>query len=662
MRRFVPLLCVWTICGWRLLAGPPVLRLAVNDPLAAENACACVEGYAQRDYHALAVALATRLRRPVEVGFVSTFAQARERMGGEPHVIVGKASQIEAELARNGHPSEACLARLTGLTGETVFQGVLVVRDADPARRVADVAGYRVIFGADDSVEKHAAGLTLLRTFGCTPAGVPEVVDTCMQAAALMAMEPADDERHLAAFVSDYALPLLTGCGTVDEGMLRVIGRTEPVPFIAAYATRHLGAEDSRAVQAALLEVSRSSRLRKRLESRDGFVRPEVLTREAGMPAAVSLPKSLPGADAVVWRRGMTAQSLGGLACDGRVLIVSDRDAENTSDVWRCLDAASGEERWTFRYSAAGEMDYTAAPRAAPVINGAHAYLLGAFGDLACVEIADGRTVWRCNLLKRYGGSVPTWGFCGTPLLVGDRLVLQVAGRKTALVALEALTGREAWRARGEGPGYGSLIHARLGARWQIVGHEAAGLCGWDPDDGRLLWRVVPPEPYDFNVPTPMRVGDLLAAATENNGFRLYGFERGGVIRPEPVGRCEAYSPQMATPVLAGGRVWGQDDGVVMALALGRDVRVCGEWHDPAFDEYATLLADDGRVLVVARNGELFLFKADAVQGDVPDRLQVFGARQDCKSTEVWSAPALTGSRLFLRSQDEAVCLALDGQ
>jgi len=638
------------------------LRIAVDDPLAAENACACVKGYAQRDYHALAEALAKRLRRPVEVGFVSTFAQARERMGGEPHLWIGKASQVEAELLRNGHPTETCLARLTGLDGETVFQGVLVVRAGDPARRVAEVAGYRIIFGEEDSVEKHQAGLELLRTFGCAPTGVLETVGTCMQAGSLLAAEPEPGGRRVAAFVSDYSLPLLTGCGTVDEGMLREIGRTAPIPFIAVYATRQLGAEDSGAVQAALLEVGRSSRLRKRLESRDGFVRPEALTREAGMPAAAALPASLSGAGVVVWRRGMTAQSLGGVACDGRVLLVSDRDAENTADVWRCLDAAGGEECWTYRYPAAGQMDYTSAPRATPVLDGGRAYLLGAFGDLACVELAGGREVWRCNLIKKYGGGVPTWGFCGTPLLVGGRLVVQVAGRKTALVALDALTGREVWRAHGEGPGYGSLIHVRLGGRWQIVGHESAGLCGWSPEDGRLLWRVVPPEPHDFNVPTPMRVGELLAAATENNGFRLYGFEGGGIIRPDPVARCEAFSPQMATPILAGGRVWGQDDGVVMALALGREVRVCGEWRDPAFDEYATLLAGEGRVLAVAQNGELFLFRDDAVQGALPERLKVFGARQDGKATEVWSAPALAGGRLFLRSQDEVVCLTLDAR
>lgn len=658
MRRVVSLAVSGAFAAWAGMAAQPPLRIAVSDPLAAENACACVAGYAQRDYPALARALSKRLGRPVEVGFVSTFEQARERMGGEPHVMIGKASVVEAELRRNGHPAGACLARLTDRRGGMVFQGALVVRGDDPARRVADVAGYRVIFGNEDSDEKHAAALDLLGTFGCGVAGAPEMVETCTQAAGVVTKGASTaDGRRVAAFVSDYALPLLTACGTVDEGMLRVVGRTGPVPFVAAYATRHLG--EQAAVQAALLKVSREPSVRQALESRDGFVLPETLPREAGTPRPVALPETLPGQAQVRWRRGLEAQGLGGLAVAGRYLIVSDKDAGQTQDVWRCLDAATGEPVWTLAYPAAGEMDYTGAPRATPVVADGRVYLLGAFGELVCAELATGRVAWRHNLVRRYGGKVPVWGFCGTPLVAGDRLVVQAAGSKASLVAFDRATGREVWRTRGEGPGYGSLIHAYLGGRWQIVGHESAGLCGWDPEDGRRLWRVVPPEPHDFNVPTPLRVGDLLAAATENNGVRLYAFGADGMICPEPVMRSDALSPQLATPVRVGDRVWGQDDGVVTALNVGREPDVCGEWKEAAFAEYATLLAGAGRVLVVAQTGEVFLFRAEAGPGERPARLKVFGTRADGLRTEVWSYPAVAGGCLYLRSQDEVVCVPL---
>ena len=630
------------------------LRVAVSDPLAAENACACVTGYAQRDYRVLAEALAQQLGRPVELAFANTWVSARERLGGEPHLMIGKASVVEAELLRSGGWPGRCLARLTDAHGDTVFQGALVVRSDDPAQRVADVAGYRIIFGPGESAEKSGAARELLMAFGICTHGASETADNCTLAARRL----TESGPGTAAFVSDYALPLLVGCGAVDKGGVRVIGRTGPVPFVAAYATRHVEAGDASAVQAALLKVSRRTHLRKALESRDGFVLPEVMPVESGASPAV-LPDRLPEVLVVRWRRTLSAQSLGGLAGEGRYLIVSDKDDLETADVWRCLETVSGVTIWEISYPTPARMDYTAAPRATPVIVGEHVYLLGAFGDLICAELATGQVVWRCALITRFGGKLPVWGFCGTPLVIGDRIVVQTSAAKAALVALDRRTGRELWRTPGDGPGYGSLIHARLGGRWQIVGHESRALCGWDPESGKRLWQVVPPEPHDFNVPTPMRVGDLLLAATENNGTRLYAFGDGGIIRPEPAYRAEALSPQIATPVRVGSRIWGQGEGFVGVLELGRVLQPVGTWEDEAFKEYASLVAGERRVLAVAKTGELFLFDAFARGGDTPTRLKVFSPRSDDAATEVWSFPALVNGCLYVRSQDEVVCLML---
>jgi len=630
------------------------LRIAVGDPLAVDNACTCVAGYAQRDYRVLAEALTRETGRPVKLAFADTLESASERLGGEPHLMIGKSSVVEAELTRSGRRDGKCLARLTDQRGDTVFQGVLVVRADDPAQKVADAAGYRIIFGPEKCEEKHGAALELMRTFGFCATGTLETADNCT----LAARRVTEGGNGAAAFISDYAMPLLVGCGAVDKGGLRVIGRTGPRPFVAVYATGLLTDGESGTLQAALLRVGQSKRIRKALESRDGFVLPEALPVETGVPPVV-LPDRLPEKATVRWRRALGAQSLGGLSGGGRYLIVSDKDEAAIFDVWRCLDAASGAPVWEIAYPAPGKMDYTGAPRATPVVVGRLVYLLGAFGDLVCGELATGKIAWRCNLVKRFGGKLPVWGFCGTPLVAGDLVVVQTAAPKAALVALDRMTGRERWRAAGDDPGYGSLIHAHLGGRWQIVGHEARSLCGWDPESGKRLWQVVPKEPHDFNVPTPSRVGDLLLAATENNGTRLYAFDGAGVIRPEPVFSSGALSPQIATPVRVGTRLWGQDGEGVHALALDRALRPAGVWADPAFKDHVSLVAGGSRVLAVAKTGDIFLFSADAAGAGVVKGANVFEKHPGGAATEVWSFPVVLNGCLYLRSQDEVVCLEL---
>ena len=57
------------------------------------------------------------------------------------------------------------------------------------------------------------------------------------------------DKIRGAAVISSYAAPLLEGCGTIKKGDLRVVGETEPVPFVAAFATNLLNEDEQAEVQ-----------------------------------------------------------------------------------------------------------------------------------------------------------------------------------------------------------------------------------------------------------------------------------------------------------------------------------------------------------------------------------------------------------------------------
>jgi ABC-type phosphate/phosphonate transport system substrate-binding protein len=79
-------------------------------------------------------------------------------------------------------------------------------------------------------------------------------------------------KTQIAAVISSYAAPLLEGCGTIKKGDLRVVGRTEDVPFITAFATNTVDAARQERITAALLAVGEDPVLCKALESLVGFV------------------------------------------------------------------------------------------------------------------------------------------------------------------------------------------------------------------------------------------------------------------------------------------------------------------------------------------------------------------------------------------------------
>jgi len=332
---------------------------------------------------------------------------------------------------------------------------------------------------------------------------------------------------------------------------------------------------------------------------------------------------------------------------------VADKDLDETQDIFRCLDADSGRELWTLNYAASGNMDYTNSPRATPVISEGLVYLLGAFGDLHCVRLADGNVVWKRNIVQEFGAKRPHWGLCASPLVVDGKLIVGPGAKDASLVALNLQTGKLVWKAPGRASAYASFIAGTFGRVKQIVGYDEISLGGWDLVTGVRLWELVPEIDGDFNVPTPVAVDGKLLVATENNGTRLYGFDDNGQIQPKPLAQNEDLVPDTSSPVVLDGLVFGCS-GALYCLDLADGLKMRWEgFTGRAYDEYASLIAGNGHVLVTTVEGELLLIEATRAAYKVVSRLRLF------ENEQVWSHPALVGTRLYVRSDAAAYCVLL---
>jgi outer membrane protein assembly factor BamB len=366
------------------------------------------------------------------------------------------------------------------------------------------------------------------------------------------------------------------------------------------------------------------------------------------------LPTRLPAKPTILWTHDLAGPGLGGVAATSAYVVVSDRGLRDTADVWTCLAADTGKEVWTIRYPAPGGLDYGNSPRATPVIRNGRVYLHGAFGHVTCAELATGKVVWELNTHDEFEPEEkPRWGTCATPLLAGDRLVLNPGAKDASVVAADAKTGKVVWKTPGPPVGYGSFILGKFGGKEQVVGHDAVSLGGWDPATGKRLWKVVPERPNDFNVPTPIAVGEQLLVATENNGTRLYGFDSDGKIIPKPAAVHRRLAPDTHTPVAAGDRVFGVWRRLY-CLDVAAGLKPAWEGEDRAFGGHCTVVTDGTRVLVVSLAGDLILFDATAPKFDPVGRLKVFDGERG-----VYSHPAFVGGRAYVRGSSSVVCVDL---
>lgn len=681
------------------------LSLVVMDPLAEPLSCPCVQGYAQRKYEKLAEFLETQLQRPVHVTFAESFEKALAKESCKViDIAIGKDSVVRADAA-NAKLKVTPIARLTGLDGLTTQTGLVVVRSADAAKRLEDLRGYRVIYGPSECDEKFAAARKLLKSAGLEipPVRSMETSASCSDGACKII--EWGDAQHAAAVISSYAAPLLHGCGTVKKGDLRVVAETQPVPFITAFTTNRVEQQLQQQIREALLASATKVELRSALESLLGFVEineeyfrqlkaikedaPSETTGESRFdetpakrdapPAAASsaasawpqfrgptrdghvshLPKTLPDKPHIVWRKPLQRPGLGGIAATEKLVILGDRDLTNKFDEFRCFSAKDGEVLWTVRYPATGELDYDNMPRATPLIDRDKAFLLGAFGDLSCVELATGVLLWQINMISQFDGEKKlVWGTCSSPLMCDGKLIVNPGGKHASVVALDPESGEVLWQTPGDRHAHSSFIVATLGGVRQIVGYDQSTLGGWDIASGRRLWTLAPPHKGDFNVPTPVAFEGKLFVATENNYARIYAFDKHGQIIPQPLTTNDRLAPDISSPVVVGNRVFCVCEQMFcLNLADGLQPIWIGE--DAALGSFSPLIASSDRVLAFGRGGELLLVDATTDHFQIVSRLHLF-ADKASRQAQLLSQPALVGKHLYLRGEKDLVCADLE--
>jgi outer membrane protein assembly factor BamB len=665
-----------TLCVIALAAEQPVspdaepLCVVVMDPLAAQLSCPCVAGFAQRDYLALGQHLEKALGRPVKIGFGESLARGTEASDcPRAHVVIGKHSVVREDGKAGGIVVEP-LASLTDRHGSCLLHGLFVVPTEDPAESLEDLIDYTIHLGPREHAEKHSMALEALQRVAASDSPESKVAASCSDAAA--AILDAPQPAQAAAVISSYAQPLLEGCGTVPKGGLRVVGQTRPVRFITAFVTGNVDFPTRDRVKRALLDVGHDQDLCKKLESSRGFVPcPDPLQstwsgwrgphRDGFVPG---LPERLPEAVDRVWSRPLSRSGLGGIAATSYYVVIGDRDDDDRQDVFRCFEAETGRPLWKVAYNAPGELDYGNSPRATPLIENDRVHLLGAMGDLHCVALATGRVLWKRNLVVDFGvpkEALSAWGYCSSPLVADGRLIVNPGAPDASLVALDPATGAEVWRCPGKPAGHASFVAADVSGVRQVIGYDNATLGGWDPVTGKQLWSLAPEVSGDFNVPTPVLVKDAvprLLVATEMNGTRLHAFRADGTIDPKPLGQRREPAPDMATPVMQGRRMFCAQEKLFALECTSRGLAEADAPRSGPFATYAAAVAGPASVLVIGNNGLLVMH--DVVPGRrEPTTLAVFEDASGANNNPVFSHPAFVGTRMFIRGDNELLCVEL---
>ena len=306
------------------------------------------------------------------------------------------------------------------------------------------------------------------------------------------------------------------------------------------------------------------------------------------------------------------------------------------------FDLTNGKEVWATPHAGAFRNDRGDGPRGTPTIDGDRLYALGGNGDLSCLDARTGKIVWTKNVLREFGASNIGWGISESPLVLGNKVMVNAGGRNASIVALNKDNGAVIWKSQSDEAGYSSAIPLQVNGGTQVVFFTAQRALGLDVNDGKLLWEYGKPANNTANVATPIARGNRVFISSD------YG-TGGGVVEIKADGTAQEiyFTKDMrnhhSSSVLVGDYLYGFSSSVLTAMKFDT-----GEiaWRDRSVGK-GSLVYADGNLYCLSENGVVGLVEATPAGYHEKGRFRIQQGE-----LPTWTHPVVAGGRLYLRDQD----------
>jgi outer membrane protein assembly factor BamB len=351
----------------------------------------------------------------------------------------------------------------------------------------------------------------------------------------------------------------------------------------------------------------------------------------------------------------------------GGNIYILDRSGSD-KDVARCLELATGQDKWRTEYEAkGGNLGGFPGSRQTPSVDEQHVYTVGPYGHVKCFERAAGKEVWGADLQKDFGTRLPMWGFSQSPVLYGETVLLAAQSPQAGVVAFNKNNGQVAWKSDPlpGSAGYVALTLTSVANVDQVIAISAGdrgpkgAVCGFDAKTGKKLWQY---DGWQCRIPIPPAtpIGDgrfFITAEYGANSVMIQVSKEGDAFAVKELFKTDKCESQIHPPILYKDHLYvnsngnRRNDGMI-CLDLQGNLKWKTD-RNPNFEKGGFILADGLIYNLEGNNGTLRLIEPNPEGYKELAQAKVL----DSGKERMWAPLVLVDGKLLVRSQEEMKCL-----
>jgi outer membrane protein assembly factor BamB len=372
-------------------------------------------------------------------------------------------------------------------------------------------------------------------------------------------------------------------------------------------------------------------------------------------------PQALNGGPKILWKADVGVGYSNVAIKDNRLYTmgVGENRKEN---VISCFNTGDGKVIWQYTFETTQSMVW---PKSTPAIDGKNIYALSNDGILLCLKVKNGKLRWQKNIVEEFKTEELHYGYAQSPVIEGNHILLNI---NTSGIAVNKKSGELIWASDGHditfNEGYYStpVIYNYEEKRYVLL-FSGTGLFSVDVQTGNPLWFYEWFHQAGTDVTSTAQINSADPVVFENRIFisSCYGLTRCALLEiienePTVLWQNENMKNYFSSSVYVDGYLYGIDE-----KESKRNTLRCVDWETGHLMweqkiNMASLIAADGKLLVLEENGFLYITEATPKAYQEISNCDVLGGEE--KGRQFWTPPVLYKGKIYCRNlSGDLVCI-----